>query len=108
MIRRRPAAKARATRRAVFEGAAPSTRRGLRQDDIDKNKFGRVVSKRVSHRKKHEYGGSVLRRWNDAVKRARELLGNEFRGRFVPCGGNTPDGWRLLETVRVIRREEGW
>ena len=108
VIRRRPAAKARAKRRAVLEeGAAPS-RRGLRQDDIDKNKNGRVVSKCVSQQKKQEYGTSVLRRWNDAVKRARERLGNDLHGRFVPCGGKSPEGQRLLETVRAIRRVEGW
>ena len=105
-MRRKPAAKAFAKRRAVYYGQQAATDGGLVGDDLTKNKFGRVVSREVSNQKRNVYEGSVLAKWNDAVKRARTTF--PHKAKFVPCGGPTVQGKQLLEQVRAIRRMEGW
>ena len=106
-VMRRPAAVRRGTkqRQRVLSGDAPKTKHGLDVHDLRKTARGRVVSKRVPDRSKLAYEGSVMQKWNVATRRAKETWG--MIG-YVPCGGATPDGQRLLETVRAIRRMEGW
>ena len=64
-----------------------------------------MVSKIKQAEAKAMYGGSVLRKWNAAVSKARAAL---HMTTFVPCGGATEDGKRLHEYVKAIRRVEGW
>ena len=59
---------------------------------------GTIVSKKLSLQMAVRYHGSKLQRWNASVIRARIVLG--YEGRFVPVGGRTVEGQRLLERAR--------
>ena len=106
VVCRRPASHARTVRRKVLQGAKSKTRAGLTSADLERNRNGRAVSRKVRQQSHARYEGAFLQRWNMAIRKAREILG--YEGRFVPVGGSTPEGMRLLEYVRAIRRMEGW
>ena len=104
-LRKKPAFKTQSRRRSVLLGASPKTNgnRGLRAEDLAKGHRG-VVSKKVQAKSRARHPGSGLQKWTAAVKQARGILG--LTG-FVPCGGASPQGKQLLDTVRAIRRVQG-
>merc|ERR1719353_1982333 len=77
---------------AVLSGRKEKTSGGLRREDLTKNGNGRVVSRKMSARGKRAWAGSKLKMWNDAVKKARKVLG--LKG-FVAVGGKTVAGKAL-------------
>ena len=89
---------------AVHGGAIDKTRGGLKQDDLMFKPGGtKVISKKKSRSCKQVYnheGGSPFKRWNAACTQARHDLG--FVGRWVPLGGQTADGQRLLAAARAL------
>ena len=92
---RRPhAERKRGSRRQVLSGTAEKTRGGLSATSLKKNKAGRIVS-----RKKSEQGKS--RAWPKAVQAARKRLGLEG---FVPVGGSSAEGQKLLSLARRMYR----
>ena len=91
-------------RLAVHGGAVDRTRGGLKADDL---MFApgstKVISKTKSHGTKqvyHSEGGSPFKKWNAALTQARHDLG--FTGRFVPVGGQSAEGQRLLAAARAL------
>ena len=98
---RRPKLSGQAMRIAVFGGAWHKTAGGLRREDL-KLQVGssRVISKRRSILAQRNYRGSKLEAWNTAVTVARERYQDECRDRFVPVGGKTDLGQRLLRETR--------
>ena len=46
------------SRAKVWHGGAEKTKGGLRKDDLEKNKYGRIVSKKRSQTMKQRIGGS--------------------------------------------------
>lgn len=46
------------SRAKVWHGGAEKTKGGLRKDDLEKNKYGRIVSKKRSQTMKQRFGGS--------------------------------------------------
>ena len=99
---RRPKLQGQAMRIAVFGGAWHSTSGGLKRCDL-KLKVGssRVISKKSSWASQRKYPGSALHRWNMAVISARVNLRRHCDGRFVPVGGKTELGQRLLRLTRA-------
>ena len=89
---------------AVFGGAVDQTRGGLKRTDLmQKPGTTKVISKQKSEESTtafHHGGGSKLKLWNLAVKRAKDELG--FTGRFVPIGGESADGKLLKARARIL------
>merc|ERR1719350_132278 len=83
----------------VLKGAREKTTGGLSKDDLQKNRRGKTVSKKQSARGKKSWKGSTLERMSTACKEARKKLG--LTG-FVPMGGKTAEGQKLLAKVRAI------
>merc|ERR1712129_531857 len=83
----------------VLKGAREKTTGGLSQSDLQKTLRGKVVSKKASSNAKKAYKGSALEKFATACKEARKKLG--LKG-FVPIGGKTPEGQKLLTKVRAI------
>ena len=93
-------------RMQVMRGSKQSTKGGLRRGDLVINRRHRAVSKRKSDVASAAFNGSVFQKWNECCKRGRLALG--FLPGFVPRGGQTEDGKKLLEFARATRRIEGW
>ena len=86
-------------RQAVLDGSRASTAGGLKKEHLIKSPHtGVITSKKLALQMMVRYRGSKLERWNASVIRARIVLG--YEGRFVPVGGRTVDGQRLLERAR--------
>ena len=86
-------------RQAVLDGSRAKTAGGLKKEHLIKSPHtGVIVSKKLALQMGARYHGSKLQRWNASVIRARIVLG--YEGRFVPVGGRTVDGQRLLERAR--------
>lgn len=86
----------------VWAGKELETRGGLTAAGLRKNKFGTVVSKKVSDAMASRYEGSKLQKWNFCLKDAREELG--FEGRFVKLGKGA-DGEALRARARQLMAE---
>merc|ERR1712032_911204 len=84
---------------AVLSGRKEKTSGGLRREDLTKNGNGRVVSRKMSARGKRAWAGSKLKMWNDAVKKARKVLG--LKG-FVAVGGKTVAGKALHAKAKSL------
>merc|ERR1712037_88005 len=84
---------------AVLSGRKEKTSGGLRREDLTKNGNGRVVSRKMSARGKRAWAGSKLKMWNDAVKKARRVLG--LKG-FVAVGGKTVAGKALHAKAKSL------
>merc|ERR1719411_386610 len=82
---------------AVFAGRKERTEGGLKQGDLARNKNGRVVSKRRSAMSKKQWATGKLKKWTDAVKKAREALG--VTG-FCVIGGSSAKGKALYAKAR--------
>merc|ERR1711976_1088141 len=83
----------------VFRGQKEKTVGGLTKSNLIKNKAGRVVSKGRSATAKKAFATSALKRWCDAVKKARKEL--NVKG-FCPVGGKTAQGRALYAKVKSI------
>mmetsp|Transcript_118957 Transcript_118957/g.308782 ORF Transcript_118957/g.308782 Transcript_118957/m.308782 type:complete len:217 (+) Transcript_118957:67-717(+) len=90
--------KAKLERVQVFLGRKTSTRGRREKKDFIKNKYGRIVSKKVSANSKRNHANSA-KPWVDSIKQARKELG--LTG-FVLLGGKTAAGKALLAKVRAI------
>ena len=84
---------------AVLSGRKEKTSGGLRRGDLTKNGHGKVVSRKMSARGKRAWAGSKLKVWNDAVKKARKVLG--LKG-FVAVGGKTVAGQALHAKAKAL------
>merc|ERR1719328_968602 len=84
---------------AVFKGRKAKTSGGLTKNILIKNKSGKVVSKAKSARAKASFASSPLKKWGDALKKARKELG--ITG-FCPVGGKTAQGKAVYAKVRAI------
>merc|ERR1712051_1099819 len=83
----------------VFRGSKSKTGGGLTKDNLLKNKRGKVVSKNASARSKKAFASSPLKKWCEAVKRARKDL--KITG-FCAVGGASTQGKALLAKVKSI------
>merc|ERR1712224_150271 len=77
-------AKGRMAKVVVFRGSKAKTVGGLKQTDLMKNSYGKIVSKKRSAAAK-KYGN--LKGWISAVKKARKALGAKG---FVAIKKGTP------------------
>merc|ERR1712129_634223 len=68
-------ARGKRARAAVFTGKKAKTMSGLTKDSLMKNKTGKIVSKAASARSKKAFAHSALKKWCEAVKKARTQLG---------------------------------
>jgi len=78
----------------VFQGKMPETVRGLKKKDLVKNKYGKIVSKKVQ---KNAKGSS----WIKAVLAARKALG--VKG-FAVVGGKTKQGKALYTKAKSLMK----
>lgn len=85
-------ARGKRARALVLSGKKEKTTKGLRAADLMRNRWGRIVSRKVS-------GKSQENAWILATKRARATLG--ITG-FCPVGGASDLGKRLLAEVRSV------
>merc|ERR1711862_1014400 len=83
-------AKGRLARSLVFHGKRVKTVGGLKQDDLMKNKRGKVVSKRSAAQGKRHYKN--VETWVECVMEAREAL--HCKG-FVAINGKSLQGKAL-------------
>merc|ERR1712204_63300 len=92
-------ARGKRARAAVFTGKKAKTMSGLTKDSLMKNKTGKIVSKAASARSKKAFANSALKKWGDAVKRARTQLG--ISG-FCAVNGETAQGKALYAKAQSI------
>ena len=83
----------------VFKGSREKTSGGLTKNTLVKNKSGKVVSKAASARGKKNFANSPLKRWMDAVTKARKEL--KIKG-FCPVGGKTAAGKALYAKTKAL------
>merc|ERR1711957_581962 len=83
----------------VFGGSKQKTVGGLTKDKLTKNRAGKVVSKAKSAAGKKHFGKSPLKKWCDALKKARKALGSKG---FVPMGGKTAAGKALYAKAKSL------
>merc|ERR1719272_2317632 len=84
---------------SVFSGRKEKTVGGLTKETLAKNSYGKVVSKKASARAKKNYATSGLKKWIDAVKKARKEL--KITG-FCAVNGKTAQGKALYAKVKSI------
>merc|ERR1712051_532075 len=92
-------AKGKRARILVFKGSKEKTTGGLTKATLVKNKAGKIVAKSASARSKKTFASSALKRWSDATKQARKVMG--LNG-FVAIGGSSPEGKALYAKVKSI------
>merc|ERR1719160_2321454 len=81
-------AKGKRSKVVVFHGNKEKTQSGLKKNDLMKNSKGRIVSKKASAASKKMYAsGKTIKKWTDAVGKARKAMG--LKG-FVPIRKGTP------------------
>merc|ERR1712087_250171 len=92
-------AKGKRARSSVFRGTKEKTTGGLTKATLTKSKSGKIVSKAASAASKKKFATSALKKWCDAVKKARKELGIK---KFCPVGGKTAQGKALYAKVKSI------
>merc|ERR1712061_699868 len=92
-------AKGKLARLVVFKGGKAKTASGMTKDKLAKSKSGKIVSKALSTRAKKAWASSPLKKWAEACKQARKVLG--VKG-FVAVGGKTAQGKALYAKVKSI------
>jgi hypothetical protein len=85
-------AKGKGARAAVFRGSMEKTQGGLTKDSLMKNKRGKIVSKKLSDIGNINYEN--ISPWTKALLLARKNYFDDPK--FIPCGGQTDEGKRLL------------
>merc|ERR1712228_184214 len=91
-------AKGKYARAAVFKGKKAKTSGGLTKNTLVKSKSGKIVSKSRSARAKAKFASSALKKWCDALKKARKELG--ITG-FCPVGGKSAKGKAVYAKVKA-------
>merc|ERR1739838_426175 len=91
--------KGKLAKSAVFKGRKEKTVGGLTKSSLLKNKRGKVVSKGASAKAKKAFASSPLKKWMEAVQKARKEL--KVKG-FCPVGGKTAQGKALYAKVKSI------
>merc|ERR1719422_2904873 len=79
----------------VFRGSKQKTSGGLTKETLMKNKDGKIVSKAMSA----HWAKSALKKWNDAVKQAREAL--KITG-FCAVNGKTANDKAVYAQAKAI------
>merc|ERR1711920_1010408 len=92
-------AKGKRARAAVLRGSKEKTVGGLTKDQLTKNKGGKIVSKARAARGKKNYATSALKKWIDAVMKARKEL--KITG-FCAVNGKTAQGKALFAKAKSI------
>merc|ERR1712084_41819 len=92
-------AKGKRARSSVFRGTKEKTTGGLTKATLTKSRSGKIVSKAASAASKKKFATSALKKWCDAVKKARKELGIK---KFCPVGGKTAQGKALYAKVKSI------
>merc|ERR1712056_159388 len=92
-------ARGKLAKAAVFRGTKEKTTGGLTKATLTKSKSGKIVSKAASAPSKKKFATSALKKWCDAVKKARKELGIK---KFCPVGGKTAQGKALYAKVKSI------
>jgi hypothetical protein len=90
-------AKGKGARAAVFRGSKEMTQGRLTKDSLMKNKRGKIVSKKLSAIGNKNYKN--ISAWTKALLLARKNFGYRT---FIPCGGQTAEGKRLLAYTLFI------
>ena len=92
----------------VYNGTAKYTKGGLQKRDIVRidDGYGNYRYKSRHQQKKGRRKNSFIRKWAQAVKRARKELKKEGMNLdgFVPVGGKTRQGKALLKKTREIMK----
>jgi hypothetical protein len=91
----------------VYHGNADVTSGGLTKKDIKrvKDKYGNIRYKSKHQQKKGKRKNTFREKWAKAMKRARKELikeGEIEKGEFVPVGGKTAAGKKLLKRIKLI------
>merc|ERR1712099_75665 len=92
-------AKGKHARASVFRGNKAKTASGMTKDKLQKNKFGKIVSKAASARAKRNFANSGLKKWSDAIKAARKAL--NITG-FVAIGGKSATGKAVYAKAKAL------
>merc|ERR1712050_304338 len=92
-------AKGKRAKSSVFRGTKEKTSGGLTKASLTKSKSGKIVSKASSVAAKKKFATSALKKWVDAVKKARKELGIK---KFCPVGGKTAQGKALYAKAKSI------
>ena len=84
---------------SVFRGRKVRTSGGLKKSDLKMNKRGKVVSAKQSKASRKQWEKNGLKQWAEAVGKQRKKL--HLVG-FVPIGGRSNEGKKLLKTVKSL------
>merc|ERR1719310_2320251 len=90
-------AKGKLAKVLVFRGNKEKTQGGLNKAGLVKNKSGKVVSRKSSAASKKRYANSAIKKWADAVKKARAAL--NVKG-FCAVGGKSAQGRALYAKAK--------
>ena len=91
----------------VYHGTAYTTKGGLKKKDIKriKDKYGNIRYKSKDQQKSGKKKRTFREKWAKAMKKARKELikeGEIEKGDFVPVGGKTSQGKKLLKRIREL------
>merc|ERR1719148_597722 len=92
-------ARGRYAKSRVFKGKREKTVGGLTKETLIKSKSGKIVSKAASARAKKAYAQGPLKKWGDAVKKARKEL--KITG-FCAVNGKTAQGKAMYAKAKAI------
>ena len=86
------------SRAEVWHGTAKKTSGGLTKKDLKKNKYGKIVSKKMSNRAKKE---KRLEKAGYKTKKGKFKLFKKKKGRRKQKGGGDKEDKALLKAVRI-------
>mmetsp|Transcript_34365 Transcript_34365/g.71972 ORF Transcript_34365/g.71972 Transcript_34365/m.71972 type:complete len:120 (-) Transcript_34365:145-504(-) len=95
-------AKGKLARAMVLRGSKEKTATGLRKDNLFRNKYGKIVSKKASAASKKRYQTNPAKVWADCVKAARKSL--NVTG-FVAINGKRAEGKALYAKSKSLYAE---
>merc|ERR1712226_349334 len=96
-------ARGKFARSQVLNGKKAKTVSGLTSSSLQKNKWGKIVSKKASAAAKKRYQTSGAKVWADCIKQARKAL--NLKG-FVAINGKQAEGKALYAKTKSLYSEK--
>merc|ERR1711920_1086148 len=93
-------ARGKFARSQVLRGSKEKTTGGMTKDNLMRNKFGKIVSKKASAASRKRYQSSGAKVWADCIKQARKAL--NLKG-FVAINGKRAEGKALYAKAKSLR-----
>merc|ERR1711972_545124 len=96
-------ARGKFARSQVLRGSKEKTLSGMTKDNLMRNKYGKIVSKKVSAAARKRYQSSGAKLWAECIKQARKAL--NLKG-FVAINGKQAEGKALYAKTKSLYSEK--